>query len=232
MSRIGRAYVNVFESLLRRFGARRPEQGVRWLLAKAEQASGGQPELRAKALAQLAESLARKLRQRRQAGPADAAPKVFWCDGGLGGLARWLRAAGYQALWQPRISDADLLRESAKLGAVILTTDSFLLERRVVRNGAVPVFWLPPTLKLSEQLALVFRHFELQVGEPRCMRCGGQLLPVEKEAVRERIPPRTYRWLDLYFACGSCQQLFWQGTHWQRISSRLQLHAATPAGCS
>ena len=27
------------------------------------------------------------------------------------------------------------------------------------------------------------------------MSCGGELRPGDKEALRERIPPRTYRWL-------------------------------------
>jgi hypothetical protein len=49
------------------------------------------------------------------------------------------------------------------------------------------------------------------------MSCGGELRHVSKDALRERIPPRTYRWLDEFFACRRCDKLFWQGTHWQRI---------------
>ena len=43
-----------------------------------------------------------------------------------------------------------------------------------------------------------------------------------EEALRERIPPRTYRWLDEFFVCGRCHRIFWHGTHWQRIAGRLQ----------
>jgi uncharacterized protein with PIN domain len=45
---------------------------------------------------------------------------------------------------------------------------------------------------------------------------------VDKDSVRERIPPRTAHWLEEYFVCAGCGQLFWRGTHWQSISARLQ----------
>ena len=53
------------------------------------------------------------------------------------------------------------------------------------------------------------------------MSCGGELHRAAKEALRERIPPRTYRWLDKFFVCARCDKLFWHGTHWQRIMATL-----------
>jgi uncharacterized protein len=157
-------------------------------------------------------------------------PTLFWCDAGLGGLARWLRAAGSDARWQPDIADDTLVREAQKTAATILTTDSLLMERRLLRDRVVPGLWLPPTLRIPEQLALVLREFALAPGEPRCMSCGGELHRVEKEALRTRIPPRTYRWLEEYFVCERCDRLFWRGTHWTRIERQLKLAAATRDG--
>jgi uncharacterized protein with PIN domain len=54
------------------------------------------------------------------------------------------------------------------------------------------------------------------------MNCGGKLERVEKETMRERIPPRTYLWLDEYFVCSQCGKLFWHGTHWRRIVGKLR----------
>jgi hypothetical protein len=150
------------------------------------------------------------------------APALFLCDAGLGGLARWLRAAGYEAVWIPDIEDSELLRKARDRQAMILTTDSLLMERRLLRDGVIPALWLPPTLTMLEQLALVFRELGLSVRNPRCMSCGGELRRVEKEAMRERIPPRTWRWVDEYFLCARCDKLFWHGTHWQRIQDRLR----------
>jgi uncharacterized protein with PIN domain len=53
------------------------------------------------------------------------------------------------------------------------------------------------------------------------MSCGGELRKEEKEKLRERIPPKTYLWLDEYFVCRRCDKLFWRGTHWQRIAREL-----------
>jgi uncharacterized protein len=215
VSRIRRGYEDRYRALLRRARARRLEQGVRWLVAKARHLSTRDDISLADALAQVYERLA--VRQYFQTSAPGTAPSHFLCDAGLGGLARWLRAAGYEAAWQPDITDDDLLRQARGMGATVLTTDAMLMERRLLRDRIIPAFWLPPTLSISEQLALVFREFGLAVRRPRCMTCGGELRQADKETLQERIPPRTYRWLDEFFVCGRCGKLFWHGTHWQRI---------------
>jgi len=219
MSRIRRGYEDRFRELLRRAGARRLEQGVQWLVARARRLSANNGTSLADALAEVYERLAS--RRRLQQSASQPMPVLFLCDAGLGGLARWLRAAGYEAVWQPDIADDELLRQARRLGATVLTTDGMLMERRVMRDRVIPAFWLPPTLGIPEQLALVFREFGLTLREPRCMSCGGELRRGSKEALRGRIPPRTYRWLDEFFVCNRCDKLFWHGTHWHRIVGTL-----------
>lgn len=226
MKRVRRAYENLFRGLLARLGARRVEPGVQRLFAQAAGLAQRESLSLTHALVRVNEELWRKCRrlQSRSAGTGtdEAAPDLFLCDGGLGGLARWLWAAGHRAVWLASVSDDELLKQAAEQHATVLTTDSTLLERRLVRDGQLPLFWLPPLLNLEEQLALVARHFALRPGEPRCMECGGELRAVAKETVRERIPPRTYRWLDDYYLCARCDRLFWRGSHWRNISRRLQ----------
>ena len=55
----------------------------------------------------------------------------------------------------------------------------------------------------------------------RCPRCNGVVGPVTKAAVAARIPPRTAAWLDVYYVCGDCDQLYWEGTHVTALSARL-----------
>jgi uncharacterized protein with PIN domain len=145
----------------------------------------------------------------------------FLCDAGLGGLTRWLRAAGYEADWIPDVDDGVLIVEAQRRGAILVTTDSMMMERRILREGIVPALWVPPAFKMHEQLALVLRELRLPLRQPRCMHCGGKLQIVDKEAMRERIPPKTYLWLNEFFVCEKCGQLFWHGTHWQRIRYQL-----------
>jgi len=57
-------------------------------------------------------------------------PLRFLCDLSLGGLARWLRAAGYEAD-ALRAANTDPMGEARRRGAILLTTDS----RRAARMG-------------------------------------------------------------------------------------------------
>jgi uncharacterized protein with PIN domain len=221
MSRIQKAYEHRFQELLLRFGARRPEKGLEWLVRHAEKLKKHEELSPAEALTRIARDLAAKSLKTRH--PASDGNSIrFFCDSGLGGLARWLRGAGYETFWEPSIDDFELLQQAQKLCATVLTTDSLLMERRVVRDHIIPALWLPPTLSIPEALAFVFHEFGLKIREPRCMSCGGELLRENKQALADRIPPKTYRWLDEYFVCTRCGKLFWRGTHWHRIEGELQ----------
>jgi len=221
MSRIQNAYEHRYRELLLRFGARRLDQGVNCLLQRAERLRNKEELSLADALTQVARDLASKSLKTRH--PASDGSNIrFFCDSGLGGLARWLCGSGYEAFWEPSIDDFELLQRAQKLSATVLTTDSLLMERRVVRDHMIPALWLPPTLSIPEALAFVFHEFCLKTREPRCMSCGGELRRESKEALREKIPPKTFKWLDEYFVCSRCGKLFWKGTHWNRIANELQ----------
>jgi uncharacterized protein with PIN domain len=160
----------------------------------------------------------------------DGAPPAFLCDHSLGGLARWLRAAGYDAREARGPGDA-LLRQARAEGRVALGSQVELLDRRSVRDRAVDFLWVPTGLAPADQLLLVLRDLGLELREPRCMACGGALLARDKAAVLPRIPPRTARWRDDYWTCAACDRLFWQGTHWDRIRAGLEAarHPPMPA---
>ncbi len=224
MSRTGKAYEAKFRSLLARAGARRPEQGLRWFWREAAALARQERLSPTQALTHVYRRALQRMPGRAQATQHSALkePPRFLCDAGLGGLARWLRAAGYEATWVPDITDNELVRQARQAGAVALTTDSLLMERRAFRDGEVPAVWLPPSLPPLQQLELVLDELRLPLRPSLCMSCGGPLKLVDKEAVRARIPPRTYLWLDRYFECERCRRLFWHGTHWQRIQRRLE----------
>jgi hypothetical protein len=148
-------------------------------------------------------------------------PPRFLCDPSLGGLARWLRAAGCEAWLAPDVAGHRLPDEALRRGLVLLTTEAEVLDRRIVADGSLVVEWVPSALTMAEQLHMVALDLGLTLREPRCMACGGALVPTAKEAVRERIPPRTALWKDEYFVCGACHRLFWRGTHWERIEATL-----------
>ena len=59
----------------------------------------------------------------------------FLCDAMLGGLARWLRAAGYDASWNLAILDRDLLLLAEREGRLLLTSDTGIIKVTRVRDG-------------------------------------------------------------------------------------------------
>jgi uncharacterized protein with PIN domain len=154
-------------------------------------------------------------------------PPRFLCDPSLGGLARWLRAAGYEARVDEAVPGHRLPDEALRRGEALLTTEAEVLERRIVVNGDLVVVWVPSALTMREQLRMVMRDLDLGLRDSRCMSCGGALVATPKEDVAPRIPPRTAKWLDEYFVCSECDRLFWQGTHWQRIARTLKEVAAS-----
>lgn len=220
MNRIGKAFADRFRELLGGFGARQREKGVQLLFEKARLNGNEISHQLAEQNLNLLEKLHR-FHERQGESVCQFSGKVL-CDAGLGGLARWLRASGCDAEWIPDITDENLVNNAQRENALIITTDSLLLERRDITSGAVKAIWVPPTLKIIEQLRLVRAELNLPQLESRCMRCGGELREVHKEAIRKQIPPKTYRWVNEYFQCQRCGKIFWKGTHWQRIERELQ----------
>ena len=87
----------------------------------------------------------------------------FLCDAMLGGLAKWLRAAGYDTYYASEgtdVSDRSLTQKALEERRVLLTSDGGFLERRPVRDGSVG-FMKVPYLPLEEQLRLVVDRFAL-----------------------------------------------------------------------
>ncbi len=215
MSRIRKFYERRFEELLAR---RNVSPGVTTadLFAQAAEFTKQQHIKPSLSLAIVHADL------RRTIGETEHFPHLFFCDVGLGGLTRWLRGAGYPAFWKPDLDDAAVIREAERIKATLITTDSLMTERGVLRDGHLPWIWVPSSLTCEEQLTIVLREMDLPLRESRCMNCGGALRHVDKAIVAHRIPPRTAMWLDEYFVCDDCDQLFWRGTHWKKITHELQ----------
>ena len=148
----------------------------------------------------------------------------FLCDAMLGGLAKWLRAAGYDADYAREgtdISDRHLTRRALEEGRVLLTGDAGFLERKPVRDGEVG-FLLVPHMPVEEQLRFVAGRFGLKRGESRCMECNGELETVPPEAVAGKVPSGVLDRQDEFFRCLGCGRVFWHGSHWARIGGRLE----------
>jgi uncharacterized protein with PIN domain len=199
----------------------------RWLI---ERSCVWRERARAVVLAAGAASLRAALAQRAErVGGGLGDPPVLFCDASLAALARWLRAAGHDARFRAGAGCLDLAAEALRARGLLLTTDHRGLEFGSVRDGRLPTLWLPSNMTCHEQLRLVIADLDLERAAPRCMACGGALAAANKQSALARIPPRTALWLEAYFACGACERLYWQGTHWEKIEQGIsQAFARAP----
>jgi uncharacterized protein with PIN domain len=149
-------------------------------------------------------------------------PSVFACDAMLGSLARWLRAAGYDAVWEAGIDDWELLRRARQQGHYVLSSDTGIFRIGLVRDGDLPALFVPHGLTTEEQVAFVLAKLHLSLRPPRCMACGGALVEVPRDQVQDQVPPRSLAAADQFWRCERCARVFWRGTHWQRIDATLR----------
>jgi uncharacterized protein len=152
----------------------------------------------------------------------ESRPPRFACDAMLGGLARWLRAAGYDASWHDGIDDGDLVRLARAEGRIVLSSDGDVFAFALVRDVHMPALFVPRGLAVEGQLAHVLREMGLPLREPRCMACGGELTELTKEEAAGRVPPRSLAFHDRFWACLGCGKVFWHGTHWRKIAETLR----------
>ena len=145
----------------------------------------------------------------------------FLCDAMLGGLARWLRAAGYDAEFQHGISDPALVARGHATGRIVLSSDRGIFARSIVRTGVVRALFIPRHRPPLEQLTFALGRLGLPIRDPRCMACGGGLVEVEKESVRGEAPPITFENVEQFWRCTACSKLLWKGSHWQGIMARI-----------
>jgi len=143
----------------------------------------------------------------------------FACDAMCGGLARWLRALGYDASYEAGIDDAELVQRALAEGRILITSDGKLLERRLITTGRIRALRLPRGLKLLDQLEYVVHTLSLAVRDARCTACGGALTPARRDEVSHIVPARSLVWANQFFTCERCGKAFWDGTHWRRVSA-------------
>ncbi|NLW86736.1 MAG: hypothetical protein GXY38_07665 [Planctomycetes bacterium] len=146
---------------------------------------------------------------------------AFYCDAMLGGLARWLRAAGYDARYDYGIDDSVLLQRARDEGRLILSSDGPLFMRKIIKQGTVRALFVPRGMSRLGQLHFVMKSLNLRLLRPRCMACGGELAELQKHEAIDEAPPLAYKRCGRFWRCLRCGRLLWNGTHWKRVEQKL-----------
>jgi uncharacterized protein with PIN domain len=104
----------------------------------------------------------------------------------------------------------------------VVSSDGPLFERRVFTTGELAGVRLPVGLKLQDQLRRVVRVLGIRRRFPRCTACNGELQAVSRAEVAGVVPARSLIWVKAFHRCMACGQVFWEGTHWDRIGGVLR----------
>jgi len=152
----------------------------------------------------------------------------FVADGHLGKLVRDLRLLGIDVAYDPTAEDRQLIRTASDEERALLTRDRRLLMHAAVRHG-----YYPRSQDPLEQTVEVLRRFRLaSVLAPfsRCLRCNGPLEPAEKAKVLDRLEPLTKIYYDQFRRCRGCGQVYWSGSHFEKLQKRIEIIRSRVAG--
>jgi uncharacterized protein with PIN domain len=140
----------------------------------------------------------------------------FVVDVHLGPLARLLRLCGFDVSWSNDLDDDTIAELSEIQRRIVLTQDRGLLKRRRVTHG----LFVRPQAPLG-QVVEVLRRLDLadrMAPFTRCVRCGGVLAEVPKSDILDRLEPLTRAHHDRFQRCGSCGQIYWAGSHRDKLT--------------
>ena len=141
----------------------------------------------------------------------------FIADVHLGKLAKALRLLGFDTFYHTTSTPGTLLRIAAEENRILLSRG---LE--ITKHAAT-------SLRIeSEDVAIQLQQVLLQFGlkksiQPftRCLVCNGLLNVVSKEQIASRLQPDTYRYFAEFWECAQCENIYWKGSHYERMRSFL-----------
>lgn len=164
-----------------------------------------------------------------RAGNASVGELRLLVDNRLARIARWLRAAGYDAAVPaspPR--RPDLMRLAAADARVVVSSDPRLAPLAGDSGAivAIPDGPLPTVAAaLTARLGIDWLH------EPfcRCLSCSARVEVVDPDIWGPTVSRLSSVPLDVALPltrCEACDKLFWQGGHAQRMRARLEAWSA------
>lgn len=140
----------------------------------------------------------------------------FILDVHLGGLARYLRMAGFDTLYNNEDwGDKYIADQGGEEERIVLTRDVGLLKRSSVIFG----YYIRKKDSYEQFKEVTERYGLKEDYEPftRCIRCNGNILQVSKDTIIEQLEPGTKEEHHEFWQCTDCQQIYWQGSHYEKM---------------
>ena len=138
----------------------------------------------------------------------------------LGRLAKWLRILGFDARYFKEDNAGTLIIEALRDERIILTRN-----HRLPKSAGVKIVIIEAE-KIKEQLKEIFQALKIKPDSDRmftrCIICNEELVGIEKEKVKDKVPAYVYKTQEEFIACPKCLRIYWQGTHWGNVQKILE----------
>ncbi len=143
----------------------------------------------------------------------------FFVDAMLGRLATWLRVMGMDAAYERDIDDNVLIEKALEEDRMVLTRDTLLLKRRLLRGRV----FLVHGDRFEEQTREVVEKFGADSERffSRCLRCNVPLEHISQEDAKGRVPTYVLRTQKAFSACSVCARVYWPGTHRAEMEKKI-----------
>jgi len=146
----------------------------------------------------------------------------FVLDTHLGKLAKYLRMMGFDTLYDNQFNDPQLAGLAcAGERRILLTRDVGLLKHKRITHG----YFVRNTAP-RQQIREILDRFDLRDSvKPfsRCVNCNGSIEKLDKIEAKGHVPAGIYEQLDDFVICRDCRQVYWKGSHYDRMMRFIDL---------
>ncbi|MGC8872233.1 MAG: Mut7-C RNAse domain-containing protein [Caldimicrobium sp.] len=145
--------------------------------------------------------------------------KTFFLEASLLGLCKWLRFLGYKAIIATgKLTKEEILKNQDKFFLITSPKTAEILDKLQID------YLLLPRDSLRTQLLILLGKLNLkpELSLDLCTLCGTKLIPIKKEAFKERIPPKVWEKYSEFNYCPKCDKLYWEGDHIKRLKRRFK----------
>ena len=145
--------------------------------------------------------------------------KTFFLEASLSGLCKWLRFLGYKAIIATgKLTKEEILKNQDKFFLITSPNTAEILDKLQID------YLLLPRDSLRTQLLILLGKLNLkpELSLDLCTLCGTKLIPIKKEAFKERIPPKVWERYSEFNYCPKCDKLYWEGDHIRKLKRRFK----------
>jgi len=147
----------------------------------------------------------------------------------LGQLCRYLRAAGYDTLFDNNGDpDRDLLRLCREQGRYFLTQDR-LVGKHKAASGVAFILPQAPLDQLAAAVGARYRLDWISLAFTRCLVDNALLLAADATAL-QRVPTDALNTGEPSKVCPACMRVYWRGSHFKCMRARLMKWQAARTG--